>query len=105
MADTQNIIAPVGTANTPEILTSAGTALAANPARAGWMIQNCDTDPLFVRFGTGASTTVFHAILQGGTGADDGKGGSISQMSGIVYTGIITVTGTTPRFVVTELTK
>jgi len=105
MADTSAIIAPVSVANTPEILTSAGTALAANPARAGWMIQNCDTDPLFVRFGSGASTTVFHAILKGGSGADDGLGASISQVDGVVYTGIITVAGTTPRFVVTEFTK
>jgi hypothetical protein len=105
MADTSAIIAPVSVANVPAIVTSAGTALAANPARAGWMIQNCDTDPLFVLFGTGASSTVFHAILKGGAGADDGAGSSISQMDGVVYTGIITVAGTTPRFVVTELTK
>ena len=105
MADISAIIAPVSVANTPAIVTSAGTAIAANPARGGWMIQNVDTDPLFVLFGTGASTTVFHAILKGGSVADDGLGASISQMGGTVYTGIITVAGTTPRFVVTEFTK
>lgn len=104
MADTQGIIAPKGSANTPVIVTSAGTAIAANTARGGWMIQNLDTDPLFVLLGSGASTSVFHAVLKGGTGADDGLGGSISQMNGgVVYTGIITVAGTTPRFVVTEI--
>ena len=68
-------------------------------------LQNLDTDPLFVLLGSGASTTVFHVVLKGGTGADDGLGGSWSQTSGAVYTGIITVAGTTPRFVVTELTQ
>lgn len=105
MADTQNIIAPVGTANTPAIVTSAGTAIAANAARGGWMIQNLGTNALFVLFGSGASTTIFHAVLKGGTSSDDGLGASISQMQGVVYTGIITVAGTSPRFVVTELTK
>ena len=103
MADTRAIIAPVGTANTPAILTAGGTALAANPARGGWMIQNLGTNPLFLLLGTGASTSVFHVILRGGTGADDGQGASYAQFSGVVYTGIVTVAGTSPRFVVTEV--
>lgn len=104
MADTQAIIAPVSVANTPEI-ASATTALAANPARAGWMIQNCGQNALFLRFGTGASTSLFHAVLKGGTANDDGLGASVSQMDGIVFTGIISIAGTSPRYVVTELTK
>lgn len=103
MADRDQILVCKGLANTPAIVTSAGTALAANPARAGWMIQNLDTDALFVLLGSGASSSVFHVVLKGGTGADDGLGGSISQFTGVIYTGIITVAGTTPRFVVTEL--
>lgn len=102
MADTQAIIAQKSTANTPAILTSAGTAIASNPARGGWQIQNLGTNPLFVLLGTGASTTVFHAILKGGSVADDGLGASISQNSGTVYTGIITVAGTSPRFTTLE---
>ena len=105
MADISAIIAPVSVANTPAIVTSAGTAIAANPARGGWQIQNTGTNPLFVLFGSGASSSVFHAVLKGSAVAEDGSGSSISQMSGVVYTGIITVAGTTPRFVVTELTK
>lgn len=103
MADTQAVIAPKATANTPAIIATA-TAIASNPARGGWMIQNLGTNPLFVLLGTGASTSVFHAVLKGGTGNDDGLGGSISQMNGgVIYTGIITTAGTTPRYTVTEI--
>ena|ERR1019366_5055383 len=92
----------VSTANTPAII-STSTALAASTARKGWQIQNVGTNPLFVLLGTGASTTVFHAVLKGGTGNSDGTGGSISQMSGVIYTGIITIAGTSPLYVVTAL--
>ena len=104
MAESRSILAQRSAVNTPSILTSAGTALEANTARSAWMIQNLETNPLFVLMGSGASSTVFHVILAGGTADDDGKGGSISQESGTIYTGIITVAGTTPRFVVTEIT-
>lgn len=89
--------------NTPAIQTSAGTALAANPARVGWMIQNLGTNPLFVLLGSGASTTVFHMVLKGGTGADDGLGASFSQAPGACFTGLVSVAGTSPRFVVLEM--
>lgn len=105
MADIRAIIAPMSTANTPSILTSAGTALAANSQRGAWQIQNLGTNPLFVLLGSGASTTVFHAVLKGGSGTDDGLGASFSQDTGCVYTGIITVAGTSPRFTVMELTQ
>lgn len=91
------------TANTPEILTAAGNALVANAARKGWMIQNLGTNPLFVRLAASASTSVFHVVLKGGSGNDDGLGASFAQMDGVVYTGIVSVAGTSPRFVVTEL--
>lgn len=103
MADTQAIIAPKSQANTPAILTSAGTALASNSARGAWMIQNLGTNPLFVLLGSGASTSVFHFVLKGGTAPDDGLGASFNQNSGTLFTGIVTVAGTSPRFVVTEL--
>lgn len=93
---TQNI-------NTPSILTSAGTALAYNNARIGWGIQNLGTNPLFVLMGAGASTTVFHKVLKGGTGPDDGLGGSLDYDGPTVYDGIITVAGSSPRFVVYEI--
>lgn len=88
--------------NTPSILTSAGTALAANPARVGWTIVNSGTNPLYVLMGSGATSSVWHVPLKGATTQDDGTGGSCGQETGIIYTGIITVAGTSPRFVVIE---
>jgi len=96
------IIQTTGNINTPALIDTA-TALAANTARIGWMIQNQDTDPLFVRLGSGASDTVFHFVLKGGTGAKDGTGGSFSQMDGVIYTGIVTIAGTTPSYTVLEI--
>lgn len=103
MADTRAIIAPVGSSNTPAI-ASAAVALAANSARGAWMIQNLGTNVLFVRFGDGATSTVFHAALKGGLGNDDGNGASLAQEAGVVFTGIISIAGTSPRYAVTELT-
>lgn len=88
--------------NTPSI-ASAATALASNPKRNAFQIQNLGTNPLFVLLGTGASTTVFHQVLKGGSGADDGLGGSFSMSTGTVYTGIVTIAGTSPRYTVLEL--
>ena len=103
MAGTNGSTFGTQNANVPSILTSAGTALVANPARIAWSIQNLGTNPLFVLRGSGASSTVFHTVLKAGTGTDDGTGGVISEESGTIYDGIITVAGTSPRFVVTEI--
>lgn len=103
MAGTNNSTFSTQNTNTPSILTSAGTAIAANSARIAWSIQNLGTNPLFVLRGTGASTTVFHTVLKAGSGTDDGTGGSISEEAGTIYNGIITVAGTSPRFVITEI--
>jgi len=89
-------------ANTPAILTSAGTALASNKERIGWSIQNLGTNPLFILLGAGASSTVFHMVLKGGSATDDGLGASMGETAGTIYTGIITVAGTSPRFTVLE---
>lgn len=97
-----NIVYQTTSASTPSIGSSA-TALASNPARIGMIIQNLGTNPLFVLLGNGASTTVFTVVLKGGTGNDDGTGGSYSMSTGVVYTGPITVAGTSPRYTVTEL--
>lgn len=97
-------ISPVDNSNTPSI-ASAATAIAAQNAgdRRGWSIQNLGTNPLFVRLASGASTTVFHFVLKGGTGNDDGLGGSVEQSVGAVYQGIITIAGTTPRYTALEM--
>ena len=100
--NTNNVGQVQTTANVPVIGTAA-TALAANTSRKGWMIQNVGQNPLFVLLATGASTSVFHVVLKGGTGDSDGLGGSFSNLEGVVYTGIVTVAGTSPKYVVLEL--
>ena len=89
-------------ANTPAIVTSAGTAIAENLNRRYWSIQNVGTNPLFVNLGGTASSSVFHYVLKGGTGDSDGLGASISS-DAVVFTGNITVAGTSPKFVVVEM--
>lgn len=88
-------------ANTPSI-SSDPTALEENPERRGWQIQNVGTNPLFVLLGTGASSTVFHAVLKGGQAEKDGLGGSLSQLDTAAYKGVVTIAGTAPKYVVTE---
>lgn len=79
------------------------TALPANKARNFLEIQNQDSSPLFVYFGTGASTTVYHFVLKAGTGTADGTGGSFSSASA-VYRGLVTVASAgTPSYSVFEL--
>ncbi len=87
--------------NTPAIISTA-TALAANTARIGWTIQNCGTNVLYVLMGSGATTSIFHVPLKAGTGNDDGTGGSVGQETGVIYTGIVTVAGSSPRYTVIE---
>ena len=89
----------VKTSTNTAILTSAGTALAANPARMSYKIQNLGTNPLFVKEGASASTSDFSYILAAGTVNDNGTGGSYDSGDLQVYIGIITVAGTSPRFV------
>lgn len=96
------IIQQTTNANTPTIQTTI-TALANNPARIAWNIQNLDSAILYVLLGTGASSTVFHVVLKAGTGAKDGTGGTVGQEQGVIYTGPITVfSAGTPSYVVLE---
>lgn len=98
-----NVVYTTSKSNTPSIITDAGTVLSANTARIGWFIQNVGTNPVFVRLGGTASSTVYHVVLKGGTGNDDGLGASFSQSDGVVFTGLISIAGTTPRVVVLEM--
>lgn len=84
------------------ILTVAGTALAVNANRRWFIVQNLGTNPLFVKYGSAASSSDFDVALKAGTGADDGTGGTVTSDS-VVYTGIITVGGSSPRFTATEI--
>jgi len=83
-------------------IVSATTALAANPARISYFVQNLGTNPLFVKEGTGASVTDFTAICAAGTVNDNGTAGSIGSPSDSVFVGAISIAGTTPRYTITE---
>ena len=86
-------------------IASATTALAANPARCSYSLQNLGTNPLFVKEGLAASTTVFDYILASGTGNDNGTGAKYDSPSDQVHTGVITIAGTAPRYVIIERTE
>lgn len=105
MAGANNSTFSTQAANTPAILTptTGDTVIAANTARIGWSIQNLGTNPLFIRLGAGATTSVFHTVLKASTGTDDGTGGSYSMEAGTVYNGAVSVAGTSPRCVITEI--
>lgn len=85
--------------NNSGILTAAGTALAANAQRVSGRVQNLGTNPLFVKLGSNASTTDFSVVLPAATGADNGTSYPY-DLGG--YTGVVTVAGTTPRFIASE---
>lgn len=97
-------ISPVENSNTPAIVTVAGEVLAdkGEGGRRGWSIQNVGQNPVFVRLGGAASSTVFHYVLKAGTADSDGLGGSVEEKVGAVFQGSITIAGTTPKVVVTE---
>ena len=90
--------------NTPAILDNA-VALVANPRRTQWSIQNLGTNPLFVRLGASASTTVFHIVLKGSSVQDDGTGGYVIQDVATIYCGEISIAGTSPRYTVLEMSN
>lgn len=95
-------------ASVPAVVTAgdgsnAITILAANPARIGFSIQNVGTTAAKVAFGT-AATDKFHFVLKGGTGDNDGLGGSVTFTDGAIYDGIITFFGaSTAKLIAVEL--
>lgn len=103
MADASSILVQsTNVTNTPSIASDT-TALAANRTRTQWSIQNLGQNTLFVRLGSGASTSVFHVVLKASSANDDGTGGIISQDVGAVYCGVITIAGSSPRYAVLEM--
>jgi len=87
--------------NVPSIKSDA-LAIASNPARVGWTIQNLGQNALFVRMGGEASTSVFHNVAKGGSANDDGTAGSVGQEQGVIFTGDIYIAGTAPRYTIVE---
>jgi hypothetical protein len=78
--------APLTTTSTGGLRTATATS-AANPARRRFVIQNQKGEHLHVKFGTGATTTDYHYILQ--SAATAGISGSSLTFDG--YTGAISV--------------
>lgn len=68
-------------------LRTATAVVAANPARRKFVIQNQKGEHLHVKFGTGATTTDYHYVLQ--SAATTGISGSSLTFDG--YTGAISV--------------
>lgn len=99
---TYSFAPPKRAAATSAIVTSDGTALAANASRKGFSIQNVNDAAVYVKLGAGCSSSDFSFVLKAGSAADDGNGGFYSDL---LYTGIVTIAAKTgsPRVVVCEL--
>lgn len=83
-------------------IASAATAAVANEKRSSYFIQNLGQNPLFVKEGSGAAVDDFTVVLKAGTANDDGTAGSYESAALQCYTGIITIAGTAPRYIITE---
>lgn len=84
--------------------SSATQLLAANDNRRTIVLQNLSTSPIFVKFGSGATTSSFSFILPAGTASNDGTGGVFTEDT-LSYTGVITavVSSGTADIQVTEI--
>jgi hypothetical protein len=78
--------------NSAPITSAADITLAAGDKL---FIQNLDTDALFVRRATGATSSLFNYVLQGGGAADDGTGGALVVDD---FVGVVSFAGTTVRY-------
>lgn len=85
-----------------KVQSSDATAAEPNEARMSYKIQNLGTNVLFVKEGDSASTSDADHVLPGGSGNDDGEGGFYEMPAGQVYTGIITIAGTSPRYTIIQ---
>ena len=81
------------------VKSGAGDAIQANLNRTDFQIQNQGTNVLYMKFGTGATTTNYDMILTGCSVAANGTGGFYSNSG---YTGIVSVAGTSPSYTITE---
>lgn len=78
--------------NSAPITTAADITLAAGDKL---FIQNLGTNPLFVRRGTGATSSLFNYVLQGAGANDDGTGGAIPIDD---FVGVVSFAGTSVRY-------
>jgi hypothetical protein len=85
-----------GTISNFSISGSNGTVLEANSNREELYIQNLATGALYIKYGSSANNTSFNFILAANTAQDAGDGGSLSDIN---YSGIVSVSGSNPRFI------
>jgi hypothetical protein len=78
---------------------SNGTVLAANENRLELFVQNLATGALYVKYGQNANNTSFNFVLAANTTSNAGNGGSRSDQA---YTGIVSVSGSTPSYICWE---
>lgn len=78
---------------------SNGTILAANENRLELFVQNLATGALYVKYGASANNASFNFILAANTASNAGDGGSLSDQA---YTGIVSVSGSTPSYICWE---
>lgn len=85
-------------------LKTSTTVAALNLNRNAIIIQNQDTNPLYIAFGVTASSSVYDIVLPSCTVAADGTGGVFLDGEGTVFTGLITCySGGTPSYTVLEI--
>ena len=78
--------------NSAPITATADITLAAGERL---FIQNLGTNPLFVRRGTGATSSLFNYVLQSGAVADDGTAGAVVIAD---FIGAVSFAGTSVRY-------
>ena len=88
------------TPSSAAIQTSGGDVFTLVAGEKGF-VQNLGTNPLFIRRATGASSSALHCVLAGGGANDDGTVAAIEIDD---YIGVVSATGTSPRFVAWKLT-
>lgn len=87
---------PANSISNSTVSGSNGTFLQANANRLSLFVQNLGTNILYFAYGTGASNTTFNAVLKVNSATDAGDGGSLSDSN---WTGICSISGTSPRFI------
>ena len=84
---------------------SGSNPLAVNSSRIQWSIQNLDTVPLYLKFGTNcnsSSLSGYDIILVGGPSQDDGYGQRYDDNGMAVWGGAVSVTGSSIRYICSE---
>ena len=76
--------------------TNSVTVMDSSPHRKSFSVTNTGTNKIYVKLGTGCTSSSWHYALPGGGANDDGMGGSISVDG---YTGEVAVcAATTGRY-------